>query len=134
MSQRHTPVWPRVRLLLLGAGLLLSGPSCAREQPGLAVRMTGGDPADAPALIRHYGCGSCHVIPGLRSADGQVGPPLTDFAHRAYIAGTVPNTPEQLIAWIRVPQAIEPGTVMPNMGVTPEDARDIAAYLYTVTR
>jgi cytochrome c1 len=57
---------------------------------------------------------------------------LTHFAHRAYIAGEVPNNEDFLVQWISVPQSIEPGTVMPNLGVSNAQARDIAAYLYTL--
>jgi cytochrome c1 len=61
-----------------------------------------------------------------------VGPPLTMFAHRAYIAGQLPNQPENLVRWIQDPQGVEPGTAMPDLGVTPAVARDMAAYLYTL--
>jgi cytochrome c len=61
-----------------------------------------------------------------------VGPPLTMFARRAYIAGQLTNQPDNLIRWIQNPQAVEPGTAMPNLGVIPEIARDMAAYLYTL--
>jgi cytochrome c len=61
-----------------------------------------------------------------------VGPPLTMFARRAYIAGQLSNEPNNLIRWIRDPQAVEPGTAMPNLGVAPAVARDMAAYLYTL--
>jgi cytochrome c1 len=61
-----------------------------------------------------------------------VGPPLADFAGRVFIAGEVPNTTASLIQWIRNPQSIEPKTAMPNLGVTEGQARDIAAYLYTL--
>jgi cytochrome c1 len=92
----------------------------------------GGDPGRGEVAIRSYGCGACHVIPGIRGARGMVGPPLTGFAQRIYIAGEVTNTPEHLVTWIQVPQSIEPGTAMPNLGVTEQQARDIAAYLYTL--
>jgi cytochrome c1 len=59
-----------------------------------------------------------------------VGPPLTEFGRRAFIAGQVPNTADNLVTWITVPQAIEPGTAMPNLGVDDRSARDISAYLY----
>lgn len=72
------------------------------------------------------------MIPGIRGAEGMVGPPLEHWAERRIIAGEVPNDPERLITWITVPQSIEPGTAMPNMGVTDGQARDIAAYLYTL--
>jgi cytochrome c1 len=44
----------------------------------------------------------------------------------------MPDTPDHLIAWIRRPQSVEPGHVMPDMGVTAGDATDIAAFLYTL--
>jgi cytochrome c1 len=63
---------------------------------------------------------------------GQVGPPLTGLSGRVYLAGALPNTPENLVRWIRHPQEIRRPNVMPEMGVTEEDGRDIAAYLYTL--
>ena len=111
------------------AGLASLG-GCSGHSPGSLVR--GGDPDRGKEQIVAYGCGSCHVIPGVRGARGLVGPPLTQFAHRAYIAGEVPNNEDFLVQWISVPQSIEPGTVMPNLGVSNAQARDIAAYLYTL--
>jgi hypothetical protein len=61
-----------------------------------------------------------------------VGPPLTSFANRSYIAGQLVNSPDNLIRWIMDPQGVEPGTAMPDLGVIPEVARDMAAYLYTL--
>lgn len=92
----------------------------------------GGEARAGAALIRGYGCGTCHTVPGVRGADGKVGPPLTAFAHRAYVAGRLANTPENLVAWIVNPQAIDSLTAMPRLGVTPAQARHIAAYLYTL--
>jgi cytochrome c len=111
------------------AGLALLG-GCSGRPPSRLVR--GGDPDRGKEQIVAYGCGSCHVIPGVSGARGLVGPPLTQFAHRAYIAGEVPNNEDFLVQWISVPQSIEPGTVMPNLGVSNAQARDIAAYLYTL--
>ena len=95
---------------------------------GVSRRLIGRAVACEPS----YGCGTCHVIPGVRGARGHVGPPLTDFALRQYIAGAVPNEPAMLVRWIQNPQSIEPGTVMPPLGVNDADARHIAAYLYTL--
>jgi cytochrome c1 len=72
------------------------------------------------------------LIPGVRNANGEVAPPLTKFARRTFIAGEVPNTPENLIVWIMNPQAIEPKTAMPYLGVSNQQARDIASYLYSL--
>jgi cytochrome c len=93
-----------------------------------------GDVVRGRRLLTDYGCHSCHTIPGIREAKATVGPPLTDWADRHYIAGALSNTPENLILWIQYPQSIEPGTVMPDMGVTDQDARDVAAYLFTLRR
>lgn len=94
--------------------------------------MTGGVPRRGRVILRKYGCHACHTIPGVEGARGTVGPPLDRLGSRPYLAGRLPNTPENLLRWIRDPQGIEPGTAMPNMHVTEQDGRDIAAYLYTL--
>ena len=81
-------------------------------------------------LTASYGCGSCHSIPGVPGADGMAASPLYRFYQRSYIAGRLPNTTENLIKWIRDPQQIDPGNAMPDLGVSEEEARNIAAYLY----
>jgi cytochrome c len=84
--------------------------------------------------IRKYGCYTCHTIPGVAGANGLVGPPLTGIAVRQYLAGELPNTPENMMRWIQHPHQVEPHTVMPEMNVSEQDSRDIAAYLYTLRR
>lgn len=108
--------------------------ACSRnEVEHAATEMTGGGiPERGKAAIEKYGCGSCHTIPGVTGANSVVGPPLTKIASRMYLAGHLQNTPANMMQWIRHPQQHEPKTVMPNMGVTESDARDIAAYLYTL--
>ncbi|HEX9942407.1 MAG TPA: c-type cytochrome [Thermoanaerobaculia bacterium] len=120
---------------LRGAGLalalaLLAG--CYGEVEQMAAAMTGGSPARGKATIRRYGCQTCHSIPGVEGARGQVGPPLDGIGSRSYLAGRLHNEPQNLIRWIRDPQGVEPGTAMPELGVTEQDGRDIAAYLYTL--
>jgi cytochrome c2 len=115
-------------LLVAAAGLWLA--ACGDEAKALPV--PGGHPDRGKQELAAYGCGACHVIPGVRGAQGAVGPPLTQFARRTYIAGEAPNTGRFLVQWIMAPQSIEPGTAMPNLGVTAGQARDIAAYLYTL--
>jgi cytochrome c len=123
-----TPWW---RLMILGAAACSSGGDDASRAHVRAT--TGGDPGRGEAAIAKHGCGSCHVIPGIRMARGKVGPPLSDFAERSFIAGNAPNTPANLAAWIRRPDSVEPGTVMPVLGVSPQESRDITAYLYLET-
>jgi cytochrome c2 len=96
-----------------------------------AAGVTGGNPERGRAAFRRYGCGSCHVVRGLPGAAGLVGPPLDGIGARAYVAGVLGNTPDNLVRWIQDPPGVDSLTAMPDLGVSPEDARDIAAFLYT---
>jgi cytochrome c len=120
-------MWRAVCVL---ATILAAGCGTAGGEPYRAV--AGGNAARGKAKLVRYGCGSCHVIPGVDGAQGVVGPPLDFFGRRTVIAGEVANTADELVAWIMNPQAIEPKTIMPNLNVTDADARDMAAYLYTL--
>jgi putative membrane protein len=115
---------------LIAAAAATSG--CEETAAAKAARMTGGDPEAGRTAIRRYGCGSCHEIRGVPGAVGNVGPPLAGIVKRAYVAGNLTNDPEHLEAWIRNPQHLHPPTAMPDTGVTSKDARDMAAYLYSV--
>jgi mono/diheme cytochrome c family protein len=80
--------------------------------------------------IVYYGCGACHKIGGVRGADADVGPPLTDFKDKLYIVGRLRLTRQNAVRWIMSPQEIEPQTVMPDLGVTRAQAEAITTYLY----
>jgi cytochrome c len=95
------------------------------ERPSSSINISNGR-----KLIANYGCGSCHSIPGVPGADAMVGPPLEYFYQRTFIAGRLPNTRDNLIHWIQDPQGVEPGTAMPDLGVSESEAGDIADYLY----
>ena len=132
----------RNRLLLLGipASLLLgAGAAVAEyrfEQHQLiqkAQAITGGSVERGMIAFGRYGCGGCHSVGGVQQAAGLVGPPLDGIAGRAIIGGRLENKPDNLMRWIVDPQAVSPGTAMPRLGVTPADARDISAFLYTRT-
>jgi len=86
-----------------------------------------GDPERGRALVAKYGCASCHAIG--QDVQGMVGPPLNDIGARSYIAGRFPNIPHVMEQWLRHPQAMKPGTAMPELGIDQRDAADIAAYL-----
>ena len=79
-----------------------------------------------------YGCGACHMVPGVHGARGLVGPPLFYLGQRTMIAGELPNSPGNLARWIQHPRTVEPKTAMPDLGLTEDQAYDIAAYLYTL--
>ena len=91
-----------------------------------------GNAQHGKTLIGSYGCGACHMIPGIHAARGLVGPPLFYLSERTMIAGEIPNTPENLVRWIENPKAVEPKTAMPDLGLSADQAYDIAAYLYTL--
>jgi len=111
--------------------MVLSGcddQSVARE----AHRIPGGDPDRGARQIVAAGCGTCHMIPGVDGAEGLVGPPLDHMDRRVLLAGRLSNTPDNMILWLRRPQLVEPGTGMPDTGLSDQQARDVAAYLYTL--
>ncbi len=120
----------RIAAAALAGALLGACDEPRGPPPELAV--PGGDPERGRAAMAAHGCTGCHVIPGVRGPYSWVGPPLDDYARRGYIAGHLPNRPPALVAWILDPPALVPGTAMPAVGVTAADARDMAAYLYTL--
>ena len=128
MSRRHGARAGTLLALALG---LLAG---CRESGASPQAVPGGDPARGRRLVAEYGCGGCHVVPGVPGAVGGVGPSLAGFAERSFIVGGLRNEPEALVRWILAPQSVEPATVMPTLGVAEPHARDIAAYLYTLSR
>lgn len=113
---------------------LLGLASCRGGDHATQIRAIGGDPNRGKASLAEYGCSACHVISGVTSAVGRAGPPLTGIAERSYLAGVVPNTPDNMIAWIMNPQSINPRTAMPNLSVPEGVARDMVTYLYVAVR
>lgn len=114
-----------------GAGPPL-GPAPMPESEPDPVPAKIGDVEAGRQAIGQYLCATCHQIPGVTGAHRHVGPPLTGIATRRYIAGIALNTPENMVRWLRNPQEMDPLSAMPDLGVSEEDARDIAAYLYTL--
>ena len=84
------------------------------------------------AALSQYACSACHAIPGVSNSSPQIGPELTLIGRRTRIAGVLDYTPDNMAHWLMHTQRVKPGTAMPDMGVTPQDARDIAAYLQTL--
>lgn len=117
---------------MIAALVLFSGACRGGDRVASDQRVLGGDSDTGRHLIVENGCGNCHTIPGVRGARGTVGPPLTQFAERDFIAGKFENRPGNLVAWIMNPPELDPGVAMPDLGITEEEARHIAAYLYTL--
>ncbi|MDQ3811243.1 MAG: c-type cytochrome [Chloroflexota bacterium] len=85
-------------------------------------------------VILQRGCGSCHVVPNIPGATGVIGPNLSGVKDRKQIAGgVVPNnSTADLAAWIADPPALKPGTAMPKLGLSPDEAAAAAAALYAL--
>jgi cytochrome c2 len=134
LARIHLPLGLLVRsLAVLAAGGLVAGAltACGPTEAS-APNPYGGDTRQGALLIRERGCGSCHEVPGVQGAQGTVGPPLQRIARRVYLAGMLRNTPENMIFWLRNPQAVVPGNAMPDMNLSEQEARHIGAYLATL--
>ena len=124
---RSAPALLAVILSTVAVAACSSGTGTGTQTGSRVVR--GASPDAGKDQIVRYGCGACHEIPGVKQANGLVGPPLSHFGQRGTIAGHFANTPDNLISWVDNPQAMVPGTDMPDLGVTKAEARNIAAYL-----
>ena len=132
-AERRAAVMRKAVVAVLLSISATAGAACGQIEHAQEARLlTGGDPHRGRDRIRQYGCDTCHTIPGVPSANATVGPPLTAVARRLYLAGHIENSPENMMRWIQYPRAHDPLTVMPEMGVTQQDSRDITAYLYTL--
>lgn len=130
------PRWAVVGILGLavigGAGLLgWKGWEQTRQTQAVAIALTRGDPSRAPDLIRRYGCGGCHTIPGISGADGKVAQRLDRLRQQVYVGGVARNGGETLVRWIVDPQSLSPRSAMPATGISEAEARDVAAWLYS---
>lgn len=139
--QQLTPVRPRhpdlsisrlgrLSLLLALALNVLMLSACGEEKP--TTQIAGADAGRGKTLIQRYGCVACHSIPGIAGHGSNVGPPLEKMGRRGYVGGVLPNTPDDMVRWLRNPPAVDPRTAMPNLGISEAEAKDIAAYLYTL--
>jgi mono/diheme cytochrome c family protein len=105
--------------------------ACARDQD-YRPQVPDADPEQGRLALQAHECGVCHVIPGVRGARGRVGPPLDAYSRRVYLAGKFPNTPRMLVQWIQDAPSLAPQTAMPAIAMTEAQARNMAAYLYTL--
>jgi cytochrome c1 len=116
--------------IIVVVGAVVTAMRTTARKERIAMTLTGGEASRAPPLLRRYGCAGCHDIPGIPGADGLVGPPLGNLRQRVFIAGTLPNTADNLVRWIVAPTTVHPASAMPATGISETEARDIAAYLY----
>lgn len=111
---------------------LLLGACGSADSERIWIGRNAGEAGRGRVAMQQYACHSCHTIPGVIGADKVTCPPLSGIASRMYIAGALPNTPENMLRWIEHPQQVDPLTAMPDMRVKERDALDMVAYLYTL--
>jgi cytochrome c len=121
-----------IKLILVCLSFVFFAASCNRPDDRDIRLLTGGDPSRGIDAIHAHGCATCHTIPGIRGAEGLVGAPLDRIGSRVYLAGRIQNTPENMIHWVRFPKQVDPETAMPQMDISEQEGRDIAAFLYTL--
>lgn len=110
---------------------LLSLCACA-DKSDAPRAITGADAGQGLEVIGRVGCAACHAIPGVAWPSGTVGGSLDGFADRSLIAGRLPDQPDILVRWLRDAPSLSPETGMPPIPITETEARDVAAYLYTL--
>ena len=122
------------RFSIAGAALVLTcvGLLAGCDDDDFRKPYIGGDARIGKQLVAQYQCGACHKIPDVPGAGGEAGPDLEKFGRLSYIAGGIPNVPPRLVAWLLDPPALKPGTAMPDVGLTEQEARHMAAFLYTL--
>ncbi|WP_204985697.1 c-type cytochrome [Microvirga pakistanensis] len=106
--------------------------ACNESEVPAEQRVVGGDPERGRTIIDTVECGVCHIIPGVAGAHGIVGPSLEKFGHRQLVGGVAPNHPAILTRWVKDAPEIAPNTGMPSLPLTEDEARHVAAYLYTL--
>ena len=127
-----------IAVILLGAGTIAGGYGLEyrqeqRQMIERAQAITGGSVTRGQTAFANFGCGSCHAIKGVPQASGKVGPPLDGVGDRVILAGRLKNTPQNMQTWIRDPRSVDPQTAMPYLGLNEQQARDISAFLYTLS-
>jgi len=113
--------------LVFASTLVLTGCIDKADLPRPIVQ---GDAERGLAIIDEIGCASCHKIPGVAWPEGRTAGDLSGFGARPMIAGRLPNQPDVLVRWLIDAPSLDPGTGMPPMPLTQDQARDVAAYLY----
>ena len=124
--------YPNHRRVLHGGAMLLCAllaSACSKPPPS---RVDGGDPERGRLLVQQYQCAACHFIPEVQGPAGDAGPSLQYMGRLSYIAGGIPNQPDNMIRFLQNPPQVKPGTLMPALGISEEEARHMAAFIYTL--
>ena len=133
LRSRATAAFTVLALLIIAACLVANQAWKLADVRHRAQALTGGNAERGRQVFIGAGCGGCHSLEGVAQANGLVGPPLDGIAERAIIAGKLANNPDNMARWISSPQSVIPGNAMPDMELSTQETRDIAAFLYTRT-
>ena len=124
--------------LAVGLALVMMNSAFSSDRTEVKVAASefapGGQAAEGARIIASKPCGACHTIPGVPGAQATIGPNLAGVGSRTKIAGgAVDNRgPNDLKAWIMNPGGLKPGTAMPNLGLSDDEATKIVAFLVTL--
>jgi cytochrome c2 len=129
-AKKPVTVFVLISLVIAGLSGYILTKNMGRNIDDPLWTVTDGDHRQGLGSIIKYGCFSCHVIDGIRRANGRVGPKLQDIKEQIYIGGVLANSPENMVEWIMNPWHFSAETAMPDLDVSDQDARDISAYLY----
>jgi len=102
------------------------------EQRDYRPQVRGGDAQRGQIALLRHDCGVCHAIPGIIGAHGRVGPSLASYGRFPHLAGKFPNDPELLVRWLTDAPSMAVATAMPALDLDEQEARDMAAYLYSL--
>ena len=110
-------------------------PARGAAKPAASAGGAAGNVDNGKQLFAAKGCIACHVAPGVPGASGTIGPNLTgigDPARRPQLAGSLPNTDDNLKRWIKDPQGVKSGTMMPNLNLSDAEVSDLVTFLETL--
>lgn len=110
-------------------GLALAGLAACDGPPDRTPTLGDADTRRGRQLVVEMGCAACHSFPDVKWPRGGLGPSLENFGHQGLIAGRLPNQPGVLMQFVRNAPALVPGTAMPAISMSDQDARDVTAYL-----
>jgi cytochrome c551/c552 len=121
-----------VRAGIAAVSIAVLGLGACLDKTDLPRPLAGADPGRGRLIAERVGCAACHEVPDVAWPRGRVGGSLEGFAERPLIAGRFPNQPDILVRWLADAPSLAPDTAMPPQPLTASEARDVAAFLYTL--
>jgi cytochrome c1 len=114
---------------LKGFLLACAGLAACDGPPDRTPTLGDADSRRGRLLVMENGCTACHTFPDVKWPRGRLGPSLENFGRQGLIAGQLPNLPGVLMQFVRDAPSLVPGTAMPAIAMSDQDALDVTAYL-----